>query len=209
MKNNLLVFGTKNLNNSLNEIKEYLDFTLFFFENNTFFNDQIFIVSALLVDSEVCNDFKNLSLINSITDKPILLIEKPGIINKCNYTDKINLPLTLLDLNSRIVNFITSAKFKKNSYLKKKKYIIDKNEKKLKKKNLSISVTEKEITLIELLFNEKKPLSKNFLLKEIWKYSEDADTHTVETHIYRLRKKILKTFNDENFIINSKDGYFV
>ena len=85
MKNNLLVFGTKNLNNSLNEIKEYLDFTLFFFENNTFFNDQIFIVSALLVDSEVCNDFKNLSLINSITDKPILLIEKPGIINKCNY----------------------------------------------------------------------------------------------------------------------------
>ena len=63
--------------------------------------------------------------------------------------------------------------------------------------------------LIELLFNKKKPLSKKIILKEIWKYSDDADTHTVETHVYRLRKKILNKFNDENFITNSKLGYSI
>jgi len=86
---------------------------------------------------------------------------------------------------------------------------MDKNEKKLKKENLSITITEREIQLIELLFNEKKPVSKNIILKKVWKYSDDADTHTVETHIYRLRKKILTKFHDENFIFNSKTGYSV
>ena len=70
-------------------------------------------------------------------------------------------------------------------------------------------VTEREIQLIELLFNEKKPLSKNHILKRVWKYADNADTHTIETHIYRLRKKILSIFKDKNFIINSKDGYSI
>ena len=56
---------------------------------------------------------------------------------------------------------------------------------------------------------KKKPLSKNIILKKLWKYSDDADTHTVETHIYRLRKKILDKFKDENFIVNSKSGYTI
>jgi DNA-binding response OmpR family regulator len=59
------------------------------------------------------------------------------------------------------------------------------------------------------LFNDKKPLSKNKLLKKIWKYSDQADTHTVETHIYRLRKKIFSKFNDEKFIVNFKEGYSI
>ena len=67
--------------------------------------------------------------------------------------------------------------------------------------------TEREIQLIELLFNEKKPISKNNLLKKIWNYSDAADSHTVETHIYRLRKKILKIFGDDQFIITKKNGY--
>ena len=79
----------------------------------------------------------------------------------------------------------------------------------LKRDNLFITITEREIQLIELLFNEKKPITKNILLKQIWKYSEGADTHTVETHIYRLRKKILAKFNDDSFIINSKTGYSI
>ena len=104
---------------------------------------------------------------------------------------------------------ILELRFNQNSSVKIKEYLIDKNEKKLNKKNLTVTVTEKEIELIELLFNEKKPISKNNLLKQIWKYSENADTHTVETHIYRLRKKIISKFNDENFIINSKTGYSI
>ena len=117
--------------------------------------------------------------------------------------------MTLFDLNSKILNLIASDEFNRNSSLKIKEYIIDKNEKKLKKNNLSITVTEREIQLIELLFKENIPLTKNNLLKKIWKYSEDADTHTIETHIYRLRKKIFNKFNDEHFIINSKTGYSI
>ena len=59
------------------------------------------------------------------------------------------------------------------------------------------------------MFNENKPISKKNILKKVWKYADDVDTHTIETHIYRLRKKILNKFKDENFIINSKDGYFI
>ena len=79
----------------------------------------------------------------------------------------------------------------------------------LEKDNLTISVTEREIQLIELLFKATKPLTKNIILKEVWNYSDDADTHTIETHIYRLRKKILSKFKDDNFIINTKAGYSI
>ena len=60
-----------------------------------------------------------------------------------------------------------------------------------------------------LLLIYRKPLSKNEILSEVWKYSEEADTHTVETHIYRLRKKIKSKFSDENFILNDKSGYLL
>ena len=209
MKNNLLIFGTSNFNNSLYEIKEYLDFSLIFFHDDTLFNDTVSIISALLVDSEATKDIKNFDLINKVTNKPIILIEKKGFTFKCNHTNKISLPLTLSDFNSKIVTFIASEKFNQNSSIKIKEYTIDKNEKKMKKNELSITITEREIHLIELLFNDKKPLSKNKLLKKIWKYSDQADTHTVETHIYRLRKKIFNKFNDEKFIVNFKEGYSI
>ena len=115
----------------------------------------------------------------------------------------------LLDLLKKVSLLIISAKFILNSSIKIKDYTIDKNEKLLKKGNLSTSITEREIDLIELLYNEIHPVSKNVILKKIWNYSEDADTHTIETHIHRLRKKILNKFNEENFIIYSKSGYSI
>ena len=71
-----------------------------------------------------------------------------------------------------------------------------------------IILTEKEIQLLELFLNNKKPISKENILSKIWNYAADADTHTVETHIYRLRKKISEKFLDEKFILNNKEGYF-
>ena len=68
-------------------------------------------------------------------------------------------------------------------------------------------VTEKEIQLLELLQKEKKSISKKNIQAKVWNYSSDADTHTVETHIYRLRKKIFKGFKDDNVILNTKEGY--
>ena len=70
-------------------------------------------------------------------------------------------------------------------------------------------MTEKEIQLIELFLNSEKPISKKNILSFVWNYSSDADTHTVETHIYRLRKKIKDKFLDEEFILNDKDGYYL
>ena len=75
-------------------------------------------------------------------------------------------------------------------------------------KNLII-LTEKEVRLIELLLISTKPVSKDKILSSVWNYSSDADTHTVETHIYRLRKKISKEFNDDTFIQNNKEGYYL
>ena len=86
---------------------------------------------------------------------------------------------------------------------------MNKNEKKLIKNEKFISLTEKEIQLLELFLNNSNPLSKNQILEDVWKYSSDADTHTVETHIYRLRKKVKSNFSDEKFILNDKNGYLL
>ena len=211
IKNSLLIFGTKNFNNSFEEIKEYLDFTLVFFNKESFSESSIAPIKILLVDSDVCNDKDVINLINNIKNKPLLLFEKSdysGLI-KNSHIEKISLPSSLIHIHSKISNLITSKKFNENSSIEIKNYIIDKNKRMLEKDNLTISVTEREIQLIELLFKATKPLTKNIILKEVWNYSDDADTHTIETHIYRLRKKILSKFKDDNFIISSKAGYSI
>ena len=211
MKNNLLVFGTKNFNNSLNEIKEYLNFLLVFYDKNMSPELSALEYNFVLIDSEACSDPDILKLISKIKNKPSLFVKKTAntIANKLICDDTIILPLSLVDIGNKITNLITVKKFNQNSALLIKEYVIDKNERVLKKDNLSITITEREIQLIELLFNEKKPVSKKIILKRVWNYADDADTHTLETHIYRLRKKIFNKFKDENFIINSKVGYLI
>ena len=211
MKNSLLIFGTKNFNNSLYEIKEYFNFSLSFYDKNTFSKTILNTLDSVLVDSESCKNVDVLNLVNQIKNKPILFLKNQtsSNFNKPVYDDILHLPSSLTEISDKIINLITVKKFNLNSFIKIKDYIIDKNEKKLKKQDLSITVTEREIQLIELLFNEKKPISKNIILKKVWKYADGTDTHTIETHIYRLRKKILDKFKDESFIINSKKGYSI
>ena len=99
--------------------------------------------------------------------------------------------------------------FAKNSSISIKDYKLDKNEKKLIKDNKAIILTEKEVQLLEVLLNKKKAVSKDDILSLVWQYSAESDTHTVETHIYRLRKKISEKFLDEEFIFNNKKGYYL
>ena len=73
--------------------------------------------------------------------------------------------------------------------------------------NTKLKLTEKEINTITYLSKSDKPVSIDELQQKVWSYQSGIETHTVETHIYRLRKKILKTFNDNNFIISKKNGY--
>ena len=119
----------------------------------------------------------------------------------------INLPTTINELNNIIEKVVAKNKFNKNSSIKINDYLLDKNEKKISKNNTFVTLTEKEIQLLELLLKNKNPVSKNVILSTVWNYSTDADTHTVETHIYRLRKKIHDKFYDEDFILNNKNGY--
>ena len=209
MTTNLLIFGTKNFNNSLNEIKEDLGFRFIYFDQDNFSDSILSTVSAVIVENEICKNNSILLFINKIFNKPILLLDNKNFQNSCKHDDKTVLPVNFIELESKIINLITVNKFNKNSSIKIKKYILDKNEKKIKNENSFIIITEREVQLIELLFNEKKPMSKKSILKKIWKYAEDADTHTVETHVYRLRKKILDKFLDDDFIINSKSGYSI
>ena len=88
-------------------------------------------------------------------------------------------------------------------------YILDKNERKIKKDNLEIQLSEKEINFLILFSKSKEPISKNLVLKKVWNYSSKTETHTVETHIHRLRKKILEKFGDKKFIKNNEKGYYI
>jgi len=121
----------------------------------------------------------------------------------------LNMPFNVFDLYKKIISLIAKFEFKKVSLINLKDYIIDKNERKIKKNNIELQLTEKEINFLILFSQNKKPLSRNFVLKTVWNYSSKTDTHTVETHIHRLRKKILDKFDDKNFIKNDNRGYYI
>jgi DNA-binding response OmpR family regulator len=86
-------------------------------------------------------------------------------------------------------------------------YNINLNSREMLINDTKLKLTEKEINTITYLSKSKKPVSIDELQAEVWSYQSDIETHTVETHIYRLRKKILNTFNDKEFIISKKNGY--
>ena len=204
---NVLTFGSRNFNTSLEELKDYLNFKLTFTDKEinkeTLNNHDVLILhqDGLLGDSleKLLKDSKKIKiLVSNKSDK-----------KKDQFNEIISLPLKISDLNQIVENAITKKNFSKNSSILIKQYKLDKNEKKLIKNKNYILLTEKEIQLLELFLDNKKPISKNIILKEVWKYSTSADTHTVETHIYRLRKKIKSKFSDENFILNNKDGYLL
>ena len=204
---NVLTFGSRNFNTSLEELKDYLNFKLTFgdkeINKETLNNHDVLILhqDGLVGDSleKLLKDSKKIKILVSNTSGK----------KKDQFNEIISLPLKISDLNQIVENAVTKKNFNKNSSILIKQYKLDKNEKKLIKNKNYILLTEKEIQLLELFLDNKKPIGKNIILKEVWKYSTSADTHTVETHIYRLRKKIKSKFSDENFILNNKDGYLL
>ena len=131
--------------------------------------------------------------------------------NSKNINDKakiiFKLPLNIIKFNKEIIEFCNKNEFQKNSLIKIKDYTLDKNERILKKGDKALKITEKEIDFLCNLNNSKSPISKKYILEKIWFYSPGTETHTIETHIYRLRKKIKEIFEDQNFIKNTKNGY--
>ncbi len=201
------MFGSENFNTSLKELKDYLNFELTT-TNDDFNNIIIEKYDVLLIHEDYLKDLTQLKkdFLNKTDQLKILATHSLKNSSKI-FLNKLSLPIYIKDLKQIIENLVVKKSFNKNSSIKIKNYILDKNEKKLIKNKNFISLTEKEIQLLELFLNKTKPLSKNQILADVWKYSSDADTHTVETHIYRLRKKVKSNFSDENFILNDKNGY--
>ena len=142
---------------------------------------------------------------------PWLLI--PMIAYRYNHTAYAKHTLFICWVNyfvfiSVILNInLLKQKYNNQSEISLKKYKIDLNSRKIFTADKFLKLTEKEIEIILFLNSQNKSKNIQDLQKEVWGYISDLETHTVETHIYRLRKKIKENFNDENFIISSKAGY--
>jgi DNA-binding response OmpR family regulator len=150
---------------------------------------------------------ENKSFIEKYNSIKIIATKKNDKVE--NFDAVLQLPTSIDEINFIVENLSAKKIFNKNSSIKIKEYFLDKNEKKLIKENNFVILTEKEIQLLELLLNCKMPIARKQILSTVWQYASDADTHTVETHIYRLRKKINNKFSDEKFILNNKEGYYL
>ena len=118
------------------------------------------------------------------------------------------MPIEILSLKEILNILITKYNFFKKSKILIRDYEIDSNERSIIKEKIKVKLTEKELELI-LALNNKNGLNKSFLLKSIWKHSIDLDTHAFETHLHRLRKKMNKYFNDNNFIVEKNSLYYL
>ena len=192
IKQNVFIININSLYEILDEIKENLSFKIIKFENE----DDLINSSDLDLNSLIIAKNNDKLLLNkNITAKNLLnLKEFPLILNKL--LESINIKLIKL-------------KFNQQSQVIIKGYKLNLNSKFFSKEDLNLKLTEKEIEIILYLNNTKIKHDVADLQKNIWGYSANMETHTVETHIYRLRKKISDLFGDENFIISHKDGYFI
>ena len=192
-KQNIFIINYHPLYEILDEIKEDLPFKIIQYDNE----DDFIKVSGL--------DIMN-SLIISKSHQKLLLNKSIKEKNLLNFDD---FPLYLNKLIELINIQLIKLKFNYQSKINIKNYEINLNSKSLIKNDLNLKLTEKEIEIILYLGKNKTKHDVLDLQKNIWNYSPDMETHTVETHIYRLRKKISNIFNDDNFILSHKDGYFI
>lgn len=203
---NIACLCSKDLFNSLNEIRSFFTFKINPIQNNTkSLNNEKY--DAIIMES----GFEKNILQNEINVPKVLIQhEKQKKGQDLDSFDLVfKMPINIIKFNQLIVNLCKKNEFEKNSLIKINDYILDKNQRILKKGSITLKITEREIDFIEKLNSSKQPLNKNFILKNIWSYSSETDTHTIETHIYRLRQKIKENFNDKNFIKSTKDGYSI
>ena len=142
---------------------------------------------------------KNFNNYLVISDKKYADIVNQFVLN--------NIPINIFKLVEKINIEFLKIQFSSQSEVKINNYTIDLNSREMKIENARLKLTEKEINTISYLSKSNKPVSIDELQEKVWNYQFDIETHTVETHIYRLRKKILDTFNDNEFIVSKKNGY--
>jgi len=202
----LNTIGSKTFSNILND----LEFTKILNSNQANYNNKNIYVKILFIENLKIKSVRSYLLQN----EPIILFSsdkdfiKKNNLNLLSFHVCLELPIDILILKEMINILCTKYKFFKNSKIIIKDYEIDSNERSIKKKNVKIKLTEKELNII-LMLNDNNGIDKNFLLKSIWKYGVDLETHVFETQLHRLRKKIMRYFNDDNFIVEKKSLYYL
>ena len=187
-KQNVLIFKLPELFNILNELKNHLDFAIYSFaEKDKLLEFKKINTGSYLILTDPENEIKEEKfqlILNKFPDTIHSIIEKINInLLKCKYSEQSDILIGnyLIDINSRLI----------------------------KKNDENLKLTEREIEIILFLKNSNEPQNIKNLQKEVWEHNSDLETHTVETHIYRLRKKIFDKFNDDNFINSTKKGYTI
>ena len=192
-KQNIFIINYNSVYEILDEIKENLSFKIIKYNNEDDFNDD----SNLNIANSIIISKSNHKLLSNkyLTDK--------------NFLNFKILPLPLKKLLEIINIKLIKMKFGHQSKIIIKNYELNLNSKFISRNGLSLKLTEKEIEIILYLSNTKTNHDVLDLQKNIWGYSENMETHTVETHVYRLRKKINNKFNDNNFILSHQNAYFI
>ena len=180
---NLIIYKFIPLYDILEELSLDFNFNISLIEDENFLNQEIKNYNNYLVVSKK---------------------KYPNVINQFVLENK---PIKILKLIEKINIQFLKIKFNSQSQVKVKTYTIDLNSREILKQETKLKLTEKEINTITYLSNSHKPVGVEELQKMVWSYQSHIETHTVETHIYRLRKKILNTFDDNEFIVSKKDGY--
>ena len=145
---------------------------------------------------------------NKIQDLKNYLVITKKKISRVDYQLIYNFkPIKILKLVENINVDLMKNNFSDQSKVNINNYIIDLNSREMLFKDFKLKLTEKEVNIIVYLSKKNKPVNIEELEKNVWQYQSDVETHTVETHIYRLRKKIFQTFKDQSFIISKKNGY--
>ena len=180
---NLIIYKFTALYHILDELSSDLNFNITFADSENSLKEKINnLNNYLIISNKKYSDLNNQFVLDNTP------------INIYKLVEKINIEFLKIQFNSQ-------------SEVKVKNYTINLNSREMLNNNIKLKLTEKEINTITYLSKSHKPVSIEELQEKVWSYQSEIETHTVETHIYRLRKKILNIFNDNQFIISKKNGY--
>jgi len=205
-KHNIIITEFNSLYQILFEINDYLKFNL----NKTNLKDinKVDLSRSIILSKFIYKD--ELILRKKINpNKIIFLLENSKFKQNINDYKYIFIPFNINNFVEKINVQLLKKKFNDQSFIKISSYILDLNSRIISNDVGNLKLTEKEINIILFLEKNKKPQKVSVLENKVWSHVSELETHTVETHIYRLRKKILDKFKDNNFILSKKDGYLI
>ena len=197
VKQNINIIDFETLYSILEEIKINLSFEIYNYKNEDEFLNDLNNNNKDITNSIIVLNSRSKNLINH---------SKIDLRKILNLTD---LPIEINKLVEKINVLLIKQRYNFQSKINIKNYILDLNSRNITINDNSLKLTEREIDIILFLYDHKKPQKIDILQNKVWGYSAELETHTVETHIYRLRKKIKDSFKDDNFILSHDDGYLI